>query len=227
MATTRPTLTKQRILELALGIIDAEGLQALNMRRLAKDAGVQAMSLYHHFPNKEAILSAVAECIAAAALGDAAGDAESPSAALPRGRGAGPWDDRVRILFVGLYELVRAHPRALPLITTGVLRTPSGRRWMEELMRVLLGAGFTPAQAAEVYHTLGGFTLGLGYAGLLSLELPAGEIVGELAGHWQEYPNLLAVGLRLAEWDRPDEFQAGLDALIDHYADQLKAEGRG
>ena len=104
------------------------------MRRLAAAAGVKPMSLYHHFPSKEAILLGVAESIAAAALGD------------PRSQGR--WQERVRLLFVGLYELVQAHPRALPLSATAVLRTPSGRLWMEELMSVLLEAGFTPADAA-------------------------------------------------------------------------------
>ena len=77
LAATRTTLTKHRILQLALEIIDREGLTALNMRRLAAEAGVKPMSLYHHFPNKDAILNGVAECIAAAALGDAG--AERPA----------------------------------------------------------------------------------------------------------------------------------------------------
>ncbi|MCX6372510.1 MAG: TetR/AcrR family transcriptional regulator [Actinobacteria bacterium] len=207
----RETLTQPRIVELALELIDTEGLPALNMRRLATAAGVKPMSLYHHFPNKEAILRAVAETIAAAALGG-----------LPA---AGTWQDRTHLLFAGLYGLVQAHPRALPLITTGVLGTPSGRRWMEELMGVLLAAGFTPDGAARVYHLLGAFTLGLGYAQLLSLEVPAETIVGELSGHWADYPNLLRVGLRLAIWDQPSDFATGLDVLLERFADELEAAG--
>jgi AcrR family transcriptional regulator len=229
MATTREPLTRLRIVELALDIIDTEGLEALNMRRLASAAGVKPMSLYHHYSNKEAILLAVAESISAAALGDAAlGDAGLGEA----GRGGGAaaisaaWTDHVRLLFVGLYELVQAHPRALPLIGTGVLRTPSGRRWMEELMRVLLEAGFTPDEAAAVYHTLGAYTLGLGYAQLLSMEIPAESIVGELTGHWADYPNLLRVGLQLAVWDQPATFAAGLDVLLADFARQLGGRNR-
>jgi AcrR family transcriptional regulator len=235
MATTREPLTRLRIVELALGIIDAEGLDALNMRRLATAAGVKPMSLYHHYSNTEAILLAVAESISAAALGDAAtddaGSGDTASGRTTGGGGAAPspaaaWRDHVRLLFIGLYELVQAHPRALPLIGTGVLRTPSGRRWMEELMRVLLGAGFTPDEAAAVYRTLGAYTLGLGYAQMLSLEIPAESIVGELTGHWADYPNLLRVGLQLAIWDQPATFAAGLDVLLDDFARQLDRRGR-
>ncbi len=230
MATTREPLTRLRIVELALAIIDTEGLEALNMRRLASAAGVKPMSLYHHYSNKEAILLAVAESISAAALGDAAlGDAGLPEAKRGVDAPAAPaaaWTDHVRLLFVGLYELVQAHPRALPLIGTGVLRTPSGRRWMEELMRVLLEAGFTPDEAAGIYHTLGAYTLGLGYAQLLSMEIPAESIVGELTGHWADYPNLLRVGLQLAVWDQPATFAAGLDVLLAESARQLDGRGR-
>src|SRR5450759_1665505 len=210
MAITREPLTRLRIVELALDIIDTAGLPALNMRRLSAAAGVKPMSLYHHFPNKDAILGAVAESIAAA-LGDQ--------------RAAGSWQKRTRLLFFGLYELVQAHPRALPLITTGVLRTPSGRRWMEELMGVLLEAGFTPDDAARVYHLLGAFTLGLGYAQLLSLEVPAETIVGELTGHWADYPSLLRVGLQLAIWDQPADFATGLDVLLERFAKELEGAG--
>jgi AcrR family transcriptional regulator len=181
------------------------------MRRLATEAGVKPMSLYHHFPNKAAILDGVAEAIAAAAVG------------LPPHEGT--WQDAVRFLFGGLHRLIQAHARALPLISTGVVRTPSGRRWMEELLRVLLGAGFTPDTAAGMYHSLGAFTLGLGYARLLSLELPAETIVGELAGRWAEYPGLLRTGIRLTQWDRPGEFETGLEVLLAHFAAQLETAG--
>ena len=200
----RPLLTQERIVTLALEIIDEDGLEALNMRRLAAAAGVKPMSLYHHFPNKRAILDAVSEAIAAAALGASAPD--------PR------WPSRVRQLFMGLHALTEAHPRALPLISAAVVRTPSGRRWMEELMSTLLDAGFGADRAATVYHVLGAYTLGLGYARMLGDEVQTTEIVAELAGHWADYPSMMQVGMRLTVWDRPGEFETGLDVLLAHFA---------
>ena len=164
----RAALTRPRIVALALGIIDEDGLEALNMRRLAAEAGVKPMSLYHHFASKQAILDAVGESIAAAALG----------ASPPDSR----WRSRVRQLFMGLHALTEAHPRALPLISAAVVRTPSGRRWMEELMATLLGAGFSEDRAATVYHVLGAYTLGLGYARMLGDEVQTTEIVAQLVG---------------------------------------------
>jgi len=205
---TRETLTPDRIVELALEIVDREGLDALNMRRLAAQAGVKPMSLYHHFPSKDAILDAVGETLAATA------------SSAPRGSGA--WQDHVRALFAALHGVVQRHPRALPLISRAVVRTPSGRRWMEELMQTLLGAGFDPAGAGAVYHTLGAYTLGVGYAGLLSLETPLGSITGEPALNWSDYPAMLRVGLRLAVWDHAGEFETGLDVLLTHFAAGLE-----
>jgi AcrR family transcriptional regulator len=201
---TRQTLKPARIVELALEIVDREGLDALNMRRLAAEAGVKPMSLYHHFPSKDAILDAVGEELAATALSNSGA--------------AGEWQARVRVLFTQLHGVVRRHPRALPLISRAVVRTPSGRRWMEELMQTLLTAGFDPAAAAAVYHILGAYTLGVGYAGLLSLETPLGAITGEPALNWSDFPAMLKVGLRLAVWDHAEEFETGLDVLLAHFA---------
>jgi len=205
----RPVLSQERIVALALGIIDEHGLEALNMRRLASEAGVKPMSLYYHFRSKQTLLDAVGESIASGALGASAPD--------PR------WQARVRQLFMGLNALAEAHPRALPLISAAVVRTPSGRRWMEELMRTLLGAGFSAERAASAYHILGAYTLGMGYARLLAEDVRTRDIVQQLAGHWSEYPHLLSVGVQLAAWDRPGEYETGLDVLLAHFAAQVGA----
>ncbi|MEZ5125872.1 MAG: TetR/AcrR family transcriptional regulator [Thermoleophilia bacterium] len=200
----RSPLTRERIVALALRIIDEQGLEALNMRRLAAEAGVKPMSLYHHFRNKQSILDAVGEAIASAALGASAPD--------PR------WAARVRQLFMGLHALTEAHPRALPLISTAVIRTPSGRRWMDELMETLLSAGFSEERAVTIYHALGAYTMGMGYARMLAGDVQARDIILQLAGHGRDYPSLLRVGWRLAVWDRPGEYETGLDVLLAHFA---------
>jgi AcrR family transcriptional regulator len=207
----RETLTPARIVEVALAIVDREGLDALNMRRLAEESGVRPMSLYHHFPSKDAILDAIGESLAAAAL------------TAPRAKES--WQQRVRGLFLQLHGVVRRHPRALPLVSRAVLRTPSGRRWMEELMSELLAAGFTPGSAAALYHLLGAYTLGTGYATLLALETPLGAITTEASRTWADYPALLQVGLRLALWDHGNEYETGLDVLLRHFANQLEDGG--
>ncbi len=60
-APARPGLSRDRVVDTALDIVDRDGLDGLTMRRLAADLGVEAMSLYHWFPNKAAILDALVE----------------------------------------------------------------------------------------------------------------------------------------------------------------------
>lgn len=56
-----PRIARRRVLEVALGIIDTEGLGALSMRRLGDALEINKASLYHHFANKEAILIGATE----------------------------------------------------------------------------------------------------------------------------------------------------------------------
>jgi AcrR family transcriptional regulator len=53
--------TSQQIYHCALGILEAEGPQAVSMRRIAKEVGITAMAIYHHFPSREALLDAVVD----------------------------------------------------------------------------------------------------------------------------------------------------------------------
>ena len=66
MARPRQTLlTRERIVEAASALVDAEGLEAVSIRRLATELGVQGPSLYHHFDTKAEILDAVADAVIA------------------------------------------------------------------------------------------------------------------------------------------------------------------
>lgn len=53
--------TSQRIYQCVLRILESEGPQAVSMRRVAKEAGITAMAIYHHFPNRESMLRAVVD----------------------------------------------------------------------------------------------------------------------------------------------------------------------
>src|SRR3712207_5487713 len=77
---SRRPLDRDAILAAAVALVDREGLAALNMRALASDLGVGTMSLYHHVPNREALLDGVVEVMMA--------DIELPDP------GSGSWDQR-------------------------------------------------------------------------------------------------------------------------------------
>src|SRR3970040_1197614 len=58
-AKTRERLTRERVVEAALRVMDAEGLEAVSMRRLAREGGVEAMSLYNHVRDKDDLIDAI------------------------------------------------------------------------------------------------------------------------------------------------------------------------
>src|SRR5678816_2585028 len=63
----RKPLSRERVLRAAIELADADGIEALSMRKLARELGVEAMSLYNHVANKDAILDGIVEVVAAEA----------------------------------------------------------------------------------------------------------------------------------------------------------------
>src|SRR5262245_10288166 len=103
---SRPGLNRDRVVDTALAIVDHDGLDALTMRRLAGDLGVEAMSLYHWFPNKAAILDALVE----AALRETAVALEP----IPE-RG---WRESLRALAYAHRRVLKAHPNTLSYLNS-------------------------------------------------------------------------------------------------------------
>ncbi len=98
---TRAPVSKERLYARALSIIDAEGLEALTMRRLAADLGVEAASLYHHVPNKQALLDGALGLVRAEMAFD------EP---LPQ-----DWRDVLELVFMRHVQVLMAHPHLLPM----------------------------------------------------------------------------------------------------------------
>lgn len=90
------TLTRERILESALKLVDREGMEALSMRRLAAELGVDPMALYYHVPNKGALISGLVERVFS----------EMP----PPISGEEDWRERIRHFAHAYRNLARGHP---------------------------------------------------------------------------------------------------------------------
>src|SRR5947209_5534948 len=99
-AARRP-LTRERILQTGLQMIDQQGLEAFTMRKLAQELGVDPMSIYRHFQNKDALLDGVADVL-------------WEEIELP-GSEAG-WEELLRSIATSLRALGHAHPHAYPLL---------------------------------------------------------------------------------------------------------------
>src|SRR5262245_42188218 len=97
----REPLTRERILAAALAIADADGVEALTMRRLAQELGVEAMSLYHHVQGKADLLGGIAELVVQQI------DLPPPE---------GDWKAAVRASAISAHAVLRQHPWAPNLL---------------------------------------------------------------------------------------------------------------
>jgi AcrR family transcriptional regulator len=120
----------------ALEIADAEGLDALTIRRLALLHDVTPMALYRHFNDKDALLSGVADRILA--------DIVLPS---PTDE---PWDVQLRAVLTALVKALRPHPKPAGLTLHRILVSPDGLALAERTMELLVEGGFSTDNAAEV-----------------------------------------------------------------------------
>ncbi|MFN8372076.1 MAG: TetR/AcrR family transcriptional regulator [Anaerolineae bacterium] len=138
----RPTaaqepLSRERILQAALTLIDTSGVEALSMRRLAAVLGVDPMALYHYLPNKEAILRGLIELIFSGLQVPQVSDAA--------------WEDQVRACARAYFDVVRAHPQLLVYIVGDLdLVMQAGLNANNEMLyAALFAAGLS---ARQVHH---------------------------------------------------------------------------
>jgi AcrR family transcriptional regulator len=117
--TQRTPLSRDRVLQAAVDLADRDGIDALTMRNLAADLGVEAMSLYHHVANKEAILDGVVEVVVA--------EINDATAQVPDPPGPDQWKDVLRARILVARQVLLAHPWAPGVIESRTAAPPSRR----------------------------------------------------------------------------------------------------
>lgn len=199
-------LTRQRVLEAALALIDQEGLEGFSMRKLGARLGVEAMALYNHVENKRALFDGVIELLIT----------QGP---YPEQPGATPREELWTFAHA-FRDVLRAHPRVLPLVATSPLRTQDSLLLLEHLLATIQRAQITGVQAIYTLQCLVGFIVGhtwieAGPPGVADLERgPNGPMVWRQFPA-QRYPTLHALLPEIAQWDPDREFDFGLQALFE------------
>src|SRR5690242_18157615 len=130
----RAGLTRAHILDAALAIVDRDGLKGLTMRGLGAALGVEAMTLYHYVPTKEALIDGLVERVFTTAAG-------------PAGH-SGDYRSRLRAYAESLRTTLLAHPALLPVIARPAA-TPATLDAVEALLRALTAAGFSLGRALD------------------------------------------------------------------------------
>jgi TetR/AcrR family tetracycline transcriptional repressor len=137
-APAKERLSRERIVDCAIALADAEGLEAVTIRRLAQDQGVTPMALYWHFKDKDLLLDGIVERL----MTEVKVPLSEP--------GAGRWDERFRELLVALLEVLRAHPAIVGLVQNRIMLSAAGLDLTEQALAQLREAGFTPERSAHI-----------------------------------------------------------------------------
>ena len=145
----RPALTRRAVVARALEIGTAEGLEAVSLRRLAQELGVTPMALYRHVRDKQDLINAMTEVVL---------EGIDPTAGL------GPelsWTEGLRQALDNYKEQLDARPLALPLsIAYTGEGPPSFWRVLEQLLGILLGAGFARREAIVLIRMISNLLAG-------------------------------------------------------------------
>ena len=190
-----------------MALADANGLDALSMRRLARDLGVETMSLYHYFPSKVELLGAM--------LGAVYSEFELPSA-------DGDWRSAMRRSAISAHQALLQHPWASALIGLPTSASRAQLEWMNPLLRGLRAAGFSAEMTHHAYHAIEshivGYTLWVLPFMAVARERP--DVVQRFIEHVSksDLPHLMEhVEYHMADAREDDtpEFEFGLDVLLD------------
>ncbi|WP_258369707.1 TetR/AcrR family transcriptional regulator C-terminal domain-containing protein [Georgenia satyanarayanai] len=214
-------MSRERVLATALEIVDADGVEALTMRGLARELGCTAMALYRYAESRDALLDDLVESVMD----------ELVSAPV-----ADEWTAELRRMAHGFRALAVAHPRMVPLLVTRPLATPLGLRPLgtlrplETLLGLLIDDGFSPDDALHVYRAFVGLLNGHVLTELQEViadpeESDALLRLGLNRLPPREFPHVRALASELTTYDGATELDKGLDMLIAGLQRQLRVGG--
>jgi AcrR family transcriptional regulator len=196
------TLDRKRVVAAALRLVDREGIDALSMRRLGRELGVEGMAMYTHVRHKSDLLDAIAELVL-----------EELDTAFDR---HAPWQERVRRAALAWADLHSRHPRSFPLVYRPSHGSHAVTKVTEELMDALRTGGFDERGAALAYQTIvtliDGALLGRGPA--TDKDLQRGWKRAAKAIDPQRYPRVAEVAPQAATLTWREIIDSGLDLLL-------------
>jgi AcrR family transcriptional regulator len=213
----RPVLSRQRVLDGAMTVADAGGLDALTIRSLAQQLHVAPMAIYHYVANKEEILDGVVDLVFA--------EMEYPSADAD-------WRAALHRRCTSARHVLRRHPWAIPLLQSRTSPGPATLRHLDAVIGCLRRAGFSVRMTAHAYAMIDSYVYGFALSEA-SLPINGPDTVAEVATSMQEgfsigdYPHLSefsAEHVMQPDYDFGQEFDFGLTVILDALGEHAHRE---
>lgn len=211
MISDRIPLTRDRIVQSALELARDEGLSGVSMRKLAQELGVEAMSLYHHVPNKRALLVLMAE---------------RSLSALPPIDPALPWTERLVQLLSDIFQAGVENPALISVLASQeldpgelVASELAALGLIESVLSILAESGLDPRHRVHVYNSLINLVFGFVVARTRGVATaPSGPSAPGLrrrpAGRWAAFPALGALAEELETADPAADLLFSLEVYV-------------
>jgi AcrR family transcriptional regulator len=205
--TRRQPLSPERVVDAAVSVADRGGVAAVSMRKVAEVLGVEAMALYHHVPNKEAILNRIVDAVFAEI------DLPDPSQHWRQALAECSWSAR---------KAIARHSWVLGLVESREHVGPARLRHIDAVLGVLLDAGFSAIEAVQATALLDGYVYGFvlqeqqqGIDVPADTELAASALLADPSS--DDLPHLRVVAQAVAAGPAPshdDTFDHGLQIIL-------------
>ena len=204
---SRLPLNRERVFQAAVALADERGVEALTMRALGEQLGIEAMSLYHHVSNKDELLDGMVEVVFS--------EIELPTTDVD-------WKTAMRRRAISTREALARHRWAVGLVQSRTSPGPANFRVVNAVLGCLREAGFSVENAVHAYSALDAYIFGFA---LQEKTLPV-DTPAELAQAAEsmrrrfaaaEYPHIaetITERVTRSGYDFADEFEFGLDMML-------------
>lgn len=218
IAELRIPLSKDRVVLAAITVADEGGIESLTMRQLAEELGVEAMSIYYHVPNKEAVLDGVVDAIVGE-IEEAVGGFDAPSSGVD-------WKSAMRRRILTAREVMLRHPWAADVIESRTTVSVTTMRYFDALLGLFRAGGFSYDLAHHAMHALGSRALGFSQELFEpdDEEQAEDDVTAMLEQMADQLPNIVGMMMEISH-DDPDstlgwcddqaEFKFALDLILD------------
>ncbi|MEU4409257.1 TetR/AcrR family transcriptional regulator [Streptosporangium sp. NPDC023963] len=215
VSAPRTVLSRDLIVATGLRVVDAEGLEALSMRRVAQELGTGPASLYAHVANKDELLDLMYD--------EVVGEIHVPEPEPER------WLEQLREMVLDAFRVFSAHADIARVGLAGIPTGPNALRVAEGQLAVMLAGGVPPRAAALMIDRLGLYVCSDAYEGSLyvnrqrgsgkDLASFLGEFFGQIAAFYRSlpvdrFPNIVAQVDTLMAANGTERFEFGLDLLL-------------
>jgi AcrR family transcriptional regulator len=201
------SLTRENILQEAVRLVDKNGIDALSMRKLGQQLGVEAMSLYNHIANKDDLLDGIVDKVIV--------EIDLPTLGMD-------WREAMRLRAFSAREVFAKHPWAPMLIDSRVSGGMGRLRYFEAVIGTLRRAGFTIELAVRAFSLIDSYIYGFGRQSLNSSANDGGspqEAEAFLeALPVEQFPYLAEMASTFtsnAGYDEAADFEFGLNLILD------------